>query len=97
VQFATVRQGGLCSQCGRGKRRNTARQSGGIGQRLPFGGCSGKAAGKRVTRSGRIDTLDSQLWRGMRAECRPKAEASGDAFLDTLKAICAHIREAVSA
>jgi CBS-domain-containing membrane protein len=33
----------------------------------------------------------------MRAECRPKAEVSGDTFLDTLKAICAHTREAVSA
>jgi len=33
----------------------------------------------------------------MRAECRPKAEVSGDTFLDTLKTICAHTREAVSA
>jgi hypothetical protein len=62
VQIATVRQSGLCSQCGRGERRNTARQSGGIGQRLPFGERNGKAGCKRVTRSGRIDTLDSQLW-----------------------------------
>jgi CBS-domain-containing membrane protein len=31
------------------------------------------------------------------AECRPKAGVSGDAFLDTLKAICAHAQEPVSA
>jgi hypothetical protein len=33
----------------------------------------------------------------MRAECRPKADVSGEVYLDTLKAICAHAREAMSA
>lgn len=33
----------------------------------------------------------------MRTECRPGADVSGEAFLDTLKAICAHAREAVPA
>jgi CBS domain-containing protein len=33
----------------------------------------------------------------MRAECRSGAAVSGQAFLDTLKTICAHTREAVSA
>ena len=33
----------------------------------------------------------------MRVECRPKADVSGEVFLDALKAVCAHTREAVSA
>lgn len=33
----------------------------------------------------------------MRAESRPKADVPGEVVLDTLKAICAHTREAVSA
>jgi CBS-domain-containing membrane protein len=33
----------------------------------------------------------------VRAGCGSKADVSGEAFLDTLKAICAHTREAVSA
>lgn len=33
----------------------------------------------------------------MRAECRAGADVSGEAFLNTLKAICAHTREAVPA
>jgi CBS-domain-containing membrane protein len=33
----------------------------------------------------------------MRAECRPGADVQGKAFLDTMKAICAHARETVAA
>ena len=33
----------------------------------------------------------------MRVECHPKADVSGEAFLDALKAVCAHTWEAVSA
>jgi CBS domain-containing protein len=33
----------------------------------------------------------------MRAECRPRAEVSGEAFLETMKAICSHRRQAVAA
>ncbi|MBI2187740.1 MAG: CBS domain-containing protein [Acidobacteria bacterium] len=33
----------------------------------------------------------------MRAECRAGADVPGETFLDTLKAICAHTREAVPA
>lgn len=33
----------------------------------------------------------------VRAACRSGADVSGDAFLDTMKAICAHSREAVHA
>jgi CBS domain-containing protein len=33
----------------------------------------------------------------MHAECRPNAAVSGEAFLDTLKAISAHVHEAVAA
>lgn len=33
----------------------------------------------------------------MRAECRAGAKVPGEAFLDTMKAICAHTREAVTA
>jgi CBS domain-containing protein len=33
----------------------------------------------------------------IRASCRQKAEVSGEDFLDTLKAICAHSRETVAA
>jgi CBS domain-containing protein len=33
----------------------------------------------------------------LRAECRTRADVSGEAFLDTLKAICAHAREAMPA
>jgi CBS domain-containing protein len=33
----------------------------------------------------------------MRAQCRSGAEVSGEAFLDTMKAICTHTREAVPA
>jgi hypothetical protein len=62
MQFATLRQHGLCSERGGGKRRNAARKSGGIGQALPFGECDGKTPGKRITGSGRIDTLGWQLW-----------------------------------
>jgi len=33
----------------------------------------------------------------MRAACRSGADVSGEAFLDTMKAICTHAREAVPA
>lgn len=33
----------------------------------------------------------------LRAECRPNAAVSGEAFLDTMKAICAHTRKAAAA
>jgi CBS-domain-containing membrane protein len=33
----------------------------------------------------------------MRAECRARANVSGDEFLETLKSICAHSREAMPA
>lgn len=50
-----------------------------------------------VDAEGRLAGIISMNDLVMRAECRSRADVSGETFLDTLRAICAHTREGVSA